>query len=75
MRMVSSEVPSLLVLDSILKLKFMISNQINLASLSEVVNQSDFIFVSVYTPMNKKKNGVMDTRIIDSVFDEVVSRE
>ena len=43
-------------------------------SLSEVVNQSDFIFVSVPTPMNKKKNGVMDTRIIDSVFDEVVSR-
>tara|TARA_B100000427_G_scaffold321828_1_gene322972 strand:+ start:1964 stop:2806 length:843 start_codon:yes stop_codon:yes gene_type:complete len=43
-------------------------------NLSEVVNQSDFIFVSVPTPMNKKKNGVMDTSIIDSVFDEVVNR-
>ena len=43
-------------------------------TLSEVVNQSDFIFVSVPTPMNKKKNGVMDTSIIDSVFDEVVNR-
>ena len=43
-------------------------------SLSEVVNLSDFIFVSVPTPMNKKKNGVMDTSIIDSVFDEVVNR-
>ena len=43
-------------------------------NLSEVVNQSDFIFVSVPTPMNKKKNGVTDTSIIDSVFDEVVNR-
>lgn len=43
-------------------------------SLSKVVNLSDFIFVSVPTPMNKEKNGVMDTRIIDSVFDEVVKR-
>ena len=41
-------------------------------SLSEVVNLSDFVFVSVPTPMNKNKNGVMDTRIIDSVFDEVM---
>tara|TARA_R110000824_G_scaffold169120_2_gene346177 strand:+ start:355 stop:1215 length:861 start_codon:yes stop_codon:yes gene_type:complete len=41
-------------------------------SLSEVVNLSDFVFVSVPTPMNKEKNGVMDTRIIDSVFDEVM---
>ena len=43
-------------------------------SLSEVINLSDFVFVSVPTPMNKKKNGVMDTRIIDSVFDEVVNK-
>tara|TARA_Y100000310_G_scaffold233032_2_gene235876 strand:- start:4185 stop:5045 length:861 start_codon:yes stop_codon:yes gene_type:complete len=40
-------------------------------SLSEVVNLSDFIFVSVPTPMDKEKNGVMDTRIINSVFDEI----
>ena len=43
-------------------------------SLSEVVNLSDFIFVSVPTPMNKNRNGVMDTRIIDSVFDEVMKK-
>ena len=43
-------------------------------SMSEVINLSDFVFVSVPTPMNKEKNGVMDTQIINSVFDEVVDK-
>ena len=40
-------------------------------TLSEVINDSEFIFVSVPTPMNSNENGIMDMSIISSVFDEV----
>jgi len=40
-------------------------------SFAEVVNDSEFIFVSVPTPMRKKMGGSMDIRVLCSVFDEI----
>jgi UDPglucose 6-dehydrogenase len=41
----------------------------SLNSLSDVVNESDFIFVSVPTPMNK--DGTINTDIVEDIFDEM----
>ena len=41
----------------------------SLNSLSDVVNESDFIFVSVPTPMNR--DGSCNTDIVEDVFDEM----
>ena len=41
----------------------------SLHSLSDVVNESDFIFVSVPTPSNK--DGFINTDIVEDVFDEI----
>ena len=40
-------------------------------TLEQTVNNSEFVFVSVPTPMNKDNNGKIDTSIICSVFDAV----
>ena len=41
----------------------------SLNSLSDVVNESDFIFVSVPTPSNK--DGSINTDIVEDVFDDM----
>lgn len=44
-------------------------------NLVDVVNESDFVFVSVPTPMEHVEGGKIDLGIMDSVFDEIVSVE
>jgi UDPglucose 6-dehydrogenase len=44
-------------------------------SLFDVVNFSDIVFVSVPTPMTHVEGGKIDLKIMDSVFDEIVSLE
>ena len=47
----------------------------SLDSLHDVVNFSDFIFISVPTPMESVEGGKIDLSIIDNVFDEVIAAE
>ena len=42
-------------------------------TLDETINQSEFIFVSVPTPMQGVMGGAIDLRIMDSVFEEIDS--
>jgi nucleotide sugar dehydrogenase len=42
-------------------------------SLSEVINKSDFVFVSVPTPMTGLTGGKIDLSIMDSVFKEIAN--
>ena len=42
-------------------------------SLDDVVNKSNFVFVSVPTPMQHVEGGKIDLGIMDSVFDEIVN--
>ncbi len=44
-------------------------------SLFDVVNCSDIVFISVPTPMEHVEGGKIDLRIMDSVFDEIISLE
>ena len=41
----------------------------------EVINQSDFVFVCVPTPMTSVEGGVIDLKIMDSVFEDIVNVE
>jgi UDPglucose 6-dehydrogenase len=40
-------------------------------TLEETINQSDFIFISVPTPMKSVTGGKIDLKIMDSVFEEI----
>tara|TARA_Y100000592_G_scaffold15326_1_gene22326 strand:- start:494 stop:1348 length:855 start_codon:yes stop_codon:yes gene_type:complete len=39
----------------------------------EVINHSDFVFVCVPTPMTNVEGGVIDLKIMDSVFEDIVN--
>ena len=43
-------------------------------SLAEVVNDSEYVFVCVPTPMHSSTGGRIDTSIIESVFNGVVEQ-
>ena len=44
-------------------------------SLEEVVNKSNYVFISVPTPMESVEGGKIDLSIIDNVFNDIVSCE
>jgi len=44
-------------------------------SLHDVINFSNFVFISVPTPMESVEGGKIDLSIIDNVFDEIIATE